>query len=487
MTADELAVILRILQPRVMGGFLQKIREVAPHRIILGFHRGGVGATQILVDVTPTAPRVQPTERRFQAPKSASPFSLALRKLLLGARLDGLRQEPGDRIVHLQFLKKEDERLVPRDLVIEVIPRRAGLFVLDDEACILLASSARDDRRGRLVRGGTWSPPPPPPSTEDLPAPFLEFPGWTEETLLHRLDEKLEEADSEDDVDMKGLSKSLTKAIKRQFKRISKIEADVRRLDSAKDAYREGEALKSALGDIEKGATTARVRDWSVDPPAWIDVDLDPKLSPIENVERIFKEAKKRERGLALAEKRLEEQRLRLQHLQSLEELLGDESPEAKELLLEETRTLGIEVPRARTPAEKKSRPEPRLPYKTYHSEDGTPIWVGRSSRDNDVLTFRHAKGNHWWLHAEDYPGSHVVVPIADPLPPEVLVDAATLALGYSKAPKGGKQGVSYTRRKHVTKFKGAKPGQVLLQERKTILIRIDADRWKRLTHRSLP
>ncbi|HGY89686.1 MAG TPA: fibronectin-binding domain-containing protein [Planctomycetes bacterium] len=487
MTADELAVILRILQPRLVGGFLQKIREIAPDRLLLGFHRSGVGATQVLVDLTPTAPRLQPTERRFQAPKSAPPFSLALRKLLSGARLEELRQEPGDRVVRFRFLKKEDDRLVPLDLVVEAIPRRAGLFVLDEQARILLASSAREDSRGRLVRGKTWSPPPPPPPKSDVSTPFSEFPGWTDETLTRYLDEQLTETVSQDDVDVKGLAKELTKAIKRQFKRISKIEADVRRLDSAKDAYREGEALKAALGDIEKGATRARVRDWSTDPPSWIEIDLDPKLSPIENVERIFKEAKKRERGLALAEQRLKEQRRQLQHLQSLEELLRDDSPEARELLLEETRALGIDVPRTRTPAEKKAPPAPRLPYKTYHSENGTPIWVGRSSRDNDALTFHHAKGNHWWLHAEDYPGSHVVVPMAEPLPPEVLVDAATLALGYSKAPKGGKQGVSYTRRKHVTKFKGAKPGQVLLQQRKTILIRIDPDRWKRLTGRTFP
>ncbi len=487
MTADELAVILRILQPRLMGSFLQKIREVAPRRLVFGFHRSGVGATQVLVDLTPEAPRLQPTERRFQAPKSAPPFSLALRKLLLGARLEELLQEPGDRVAHFRFLTKGDSGFVPLDLVVEAIPRRAGLFVLDEKNRILLASSARDDRRGKLVRGEIWTPPPPPPPRQGGPAPFASFSGWTDDTLVQHLDGALEPAGAEDVVDVKGLSKSLTKAIKRQFKRISKIEADVRRLDGAKDAYREGEALKAALGEIEKGAKTARVCDWSTDPPSWIEVELDPKLSPIENVERIFKEAKKRERGLALAERRLQEQREHLKRLQSAEELLRDESPEARELLLEELEALGIELPRAQTPAEKKAPPEPRLPYKTYHAQDGTPIWVGRSSRDNDILTFRHAKGNHWWLHAEDYPGSHVVVPIAEPLPSEVLVDAATLALGFSKAPKGGKQGVSYTRRKHVTKFKGAKPGQVLLQQRKTILIRIDAERWKRLTGRAFP
>ena len=41
---------------------------------------------------------------------------------------------------------------------------------------------------------------------------------------------------------------------------------------------------------------------------------------------------------------------------------------------------------------------------------DGREILVGRSSRENDELTFQMAAPDDFWLHAGDYSGSHVVV-----------------------------------------------------------------------------
>ena len=54
-------------------------------------------------------------------------------------------------------------------------------------------------------------------------------------------------------------------------------------------------------------------------------------------------------------------------------------------------------------------------------SSDGFEILVGKGSKDNDFLTFRVAKSIDLWLHAADYPGSHVVVknPNRKEIPPQ--------------------------------------------------------------------
>ena len=122
-----------------------------------------------------------------------------------------------------------------------------------------------------------------------------------------------------------------------------------------------------------------------------------------------------------------------------------------------------------------KSKPaSPRIPgTRRYVSSDGWEILVGRTSQDNDFLTFKIAKPNDLWLHAGDYGGSHVVVrnPTKKEVPHRTLIEAAQLAAFFSQARKNSKADVHYTERKFVSKPKGAKPGLVRLQRFKNITV----------------
>jgi predicted ribosome quality control (RQC) complex YloA/Tae2 family protein len=122
-------------------------------------------------------------------------------------------------------------------------------------------------------------------------------------------------------------------------------------------------------------------------------------------------------------------------------------------------------------------------PYREYHSAKGERIWVGKNAAGNDALTFSRAKPHDLWLHARGIPGSHVVVPLAKgaPASQEVLLDAAHLALYHSDA-KGEPRGeVSYTPVKFVHRVKGGAPGQVNYTREKTLLVRIEPERMRRL------
>ena len=61
------------------------------------------------------------------------------------------------------------------------------------------------------------------------------------------------------------------------------------------------------------------------------------------------------------------------------------------------------------------------------------------------------------------------------------LLDAATLALHYSKMRTATAADVSYCRRKFVSKPRGAKPGLVQVQREKVIRLRREPDRLTRL------
>jgi len=134
--------------------------------------------------------------------------------------------------------------------------------------------------------------------------------------------------------------------------------------------------------------------------------------------------------------------------------------------------------PEQRAPA----RAAVRSPFHEYRSGDAR-IWVGKDGRRNDELTFRVAKAHHIWLHARGVPGSHVVVPLEKgaQLSPEVLLDAAHLALFHSRS-KGEPRGeVAYTRVQHVRRMKGGAPGEVQYSQEKTFLVRVEPARLERL------
>jgi predicted ribosome quality control (RQC) complex YloA/Tae2 family protein len=109
-----------------------------------------------------------------------------------------------------------------------------------------------------------------------------------------------------------------------------------------------------------------------------------------------------------------------------------------------------------------------------YRSSDGYEILVGRAARDNYELTFKLARSHDLWLHAADYPGSHVVVRVHsrdEEVPHRTLVEAAQLAAHFSQAKADAKVAVHHTRRKFVSKIKGAAPGLVRLASFRTILV----------------
>ena len=96
----------------------------------------------------------------------------------------------------------------------------------------------------------------------------------------------------------------------------------------------------------------------------------------------------------------------------------------------------------------------------------------------------RFANGNDLWLHVGGgRPGSHVVVrlPRNKTASLETLLDAATLAVHFSKARGEPRAEVIYTFRKHVRKPTGLPAGAVVPSQTKTVTVHADPDRLRRL------
>lgn len=115
-----------------------------------------------------------------------------------------------------------------------------------------------------------------------------------------------------------------------------------------------------------------------------------------------------------------------------------------------------------------------KRPYIEFTSPSGIKVWVGRSARDNDDLTFHYAHKKDIWLHTRHSKGSHVILRSADRkhVDRADLEFAAALAARHSEEKHASLVSVVYTEKKYVSKIRKGGPGLVRYEYEKDILIK---------------
>lgn len=188
-------------------------------------------------------------------------------------------------------------------------------------------------------------------------------------------------------------------------------------------------------------------------------LELDPLLSAVQNAEKRYARARRRE---------------------DIYERLAEREPKLREEYAEaaarvqalETATLAeLEALAAQLETEK---PE-KVPYGLrFTLPSGLTALVGRNNKENATLTHRLGRSMDYWFHAQGYAGSHVLVRTGSAgrelSPPDILY-AAQLAAAHSKARGSSNVPVDYTRIKHVWRPKGAAAGKVNYTGQKTVFV----------------
>lgn len=199
-------------------------------------------------------------------------------------------------------------------------------------------------------------------------------------------------------------------------------------------------------------------------------IEADSNATPQMLAESYFKKYQKARRGQQAVESRIagveKDLARKRDSLTKLSSALSEE-----ELIPFEARPLPKTV---KPPVKKGDKTKDKTAgLRRYLSSDGFEILVGRSDATNEQLTFQIAKPADIWLHAADYPGSHVVVrnPQRRAVPQKTIIEAAQLAAYFSKAREDRSVAVRYTERKHVTRPKKSKPGLALLTQFKTLMV----------------
>ena len=126
------------------------------------------------------------------------------------------------------------------------------------------------------------------------------------------------------------------------------------------------------------------------------------------------------------------------------------------------------------------------LPPLEFQTSDGCRVLVGRNNTQNDRLSLKTAAKTDLWLHAQGFPGSHVILETNGAAPSDTAVEeAAVIAATFSKAAESSLVPVDYTPARKLKKPPGAKPGKVIYHEYFTITVKPDKQICERLMRKS--
>ncbi|MCY3729185.1 MAG: NFACT family protein [Nitrospira sp.] len=476
LSLDDVNAVLAEMAPVCVGGFIQKIQQPAPDTVILFLRRPG-RSLAIALSAHSQYGRLHILSQKVPSVPTPPSFCQYARAHLLGAQIHRLAQTSGDRIVWFELIKGAQVFL----LVVALTGRSANIFVLDAQTTVL-----RSLKPSRQAIGQPFNLAPCPWRGD---SPAEAFPSMTDaEKMAFPVSERIEASYSTSELNA-TLEDERHRQIAHVRKHVKKLQRQIEKLtqDFAKvDAYREygryGELLKGHVSALGKGQKHITIVDYFDDRLPEITLPLNPEKDGPGNLKNYFTKYGKFTGARKNLVPRLNQAKTELtKYQQELEALEIGKLANPQET--EQVAALQKRQAPLRAPQRSKQKNQPAVPYREFSSQEGCPILVGKTAKDNDAVTFKVSKPDDLWLHARGTPGSHVIVRLEkkQQVPPETLKDAATLALFYSDLRKSGKGEVIYTLRKNVRKPKGAKTGSVTVTQERNLWVFVDQARLDRL------
>ena len=267
--------------------------------------------------------------------------------------------------------------------------------------------------------------------------------------------------------------KSLLKYVDSQIKKFKKIEKNIK-VDLKKnenfESYKNiGDILAANMHQIKYGMKKATVFDFYNNQE--ITINLDPLLSPNDNLNFYYNKYNKGKRTISALNIRFSDIQDEIKYFEEIKmfiekenDFIGIEEIENELNLSDNGNKIKNKIKLNKT----KKRELLSFDYK------GFQIFVGRNNKENEEISFSKGQPNDIWMHIKDIPGSHVLILRNNQeLPEDVLIYAANLACEYSKAKKGDKVTVDYCERKFVKKIKNSKPGNVTYTNFHSLLVNV--------------
>ena len=253
--------------------------------------------------------------------------------------------------------------------------------------------------------------------------------------------------------------------------KITALEMEMERAENAEEYRIQGELINANLHRIKRGQTQVTVQNYyEPDTPDMV-IELEPSLLPAQNAQQYFKRYSKAKRGKSILANLISDQEANVERLRHYREMVDSATGlEAQMQVRQEFISAGLLT----DPQKHRKKSAEEKSFRRYTSSNGFSIYVGRSTKENDLLTLKIARKHDIWLHAKQIPGSHVIIrnpERKEQIPMPTLLEAARAAAFFSRSGKSENVPVDYTSVRYVTKPKGSAPGYVHYTHEKTLFV----------------
>lgn len=230
-----------------------------------------------------------------------------------------------------------------------------------------------------------------------------------------------------------------------------------------------GELLIANLYRIKPRMKSVEIDDWETGQK--IKIDLEPNRTPSFQAQKYFNQFKKAQRGVIQVERRIIELTDDISWLHEqrwLTEVAQNEGDLQTDILSTSERDSG----KKKKVISNIGRGKIKLRFEPILEIDGCRYYAGRNAKQNHQLTFQFAKKGDYWFHANDVPGSHIILKKAEGEVVEVDIFRGALLAGWlSFSRESSKVAVDYTDVAFVKKIPGGDLGRVNYTNQKTAFI----------------
>jgi predicted ribosome quality control (RQC) complex YloA/Tae2 family protein len=414
------------------------------------------------------------TEKKYPNPMRPLRFCAYLRKHISNALVEELRAVKDERIAELTLkIKGADGESEIMTLVAELTGKSANIILLDSRHFVMDALKYfPPESSPRTVSPGVELKPLAGKSASKESLIEKSKTSWNE-SAEHYYNERYEERESTKAGN--DLRRVVKKVEKRLSRKIKNLETDIEKAQENINNSHLAELLLANFKILKRGMKEVEVEDYTHTPGKPVKIKLIEKLSPTENIDRLYKLAKKGKKTIKLTAGRLPGVKKELDYLEtlyySIDKASDPGNSDALELIKDELIKAGYirEKTIERTPkrTQKKSEPIEKISF------GERVILIGKSGPGNDLIVKRYARAGDLWFHAKDSPGAHVLLkPAIDGTHSDsAIMEAAGLAAGQSKIAGSAKIEVIMAKAEEVRKPKGAKPGMVTVARYKSLMV----------------
>ncbi|MBE9223356.1 NFACT family protein [Cyanobacterium stanieri LEGE 03274] len=238
------------------------------------------------------------------------------------------------------------------------------------------------------------------------------------------------------------------------------------------EIYRtQADLLMANLHQWSIGSDAITLNDFTTGEP--IKIDLAPDKNAIQNAQALYKKHQKLKRAKDAVKPLLEEVNAEINYLQqTLNNVLQLDNSDTEDFdTLAEIKAELISQKYIEDNQHRQTNNNQESQPRAFKTPSNFEVLVGRNNRQNDLLISRIATDYDLWFHAQEIPGSHVLLRLnAGDIPGEKdLQYTANVAAYYSQGRESDQVPVIYTKPKYVYKPKGAKPGMVIYSNQTVI------------------